>query len=255
VATIVDVPDGAALRFERDGRVELDGVSVARRCFRFHGAVFGGGGHAADFVYGDADDPARYGDRAGAFAVTSPIGDGFDPSPSLPHGEGLLAPLHLARTGARFAVFAGAGTFGLDRGGPDDSGVELAAPEPVAGFFDESVYEPDPAGETSFQVGFEWDERETYAVRVWLPRSFAALDRDGEPSIRELVRLELDRHRAGGVHVYVDFADPRWVLGTGVVRDLESEDALGIAVAGTEAWEAGATQPSGPLGPNPTPDQ
>ena len=40
VATIVDVPDGSKLRFERDGRVELDGASVARRSFRFHGAVF-----------------------------------------------------------------------------------------------------------------------------------------------------------------------------------------------------------------------
>ena len=251
LATIVDVPDGSKLRFERDGRVELDGASVARRCFRFHGAVFGDG-HPLDFVYADADadDAARFGDRAGAFSVTSPIDDGFDPAPSLPHGEGLLAPLHMARTGARFAVFAGAATFALDRG---EQGVVTTAPEPLAGFFDESVYEPDPAGETSFQIGFEWDERETYAVRVWLPRSFAALDRDGEPSIRELVRIELDRLRAAGVHVYVDFADPRWVLGTGVVRDMGSGDALGVAVAGTEAWDAGSPQPSGPLGPDPAP--
>lgn len=251
VTTIVDVPDGSALRFERDGRVELDGASVARRCFRFHGAVFGGGGHALDFVYADADDAARFGDRAAAFAVTRPIEDGFDPAPSLPHGESLLAPLRLARTGARFAVFAGAATFGLDRGG---AGVETTAPEPLAGFFDESVYQPDPAGEPSFEIGFEWDERETYAVRVWLPRAFAALDAEGEPSVRELVRLELDRHRAAGVHVYVDFADPRWVLGTGVVRDLGSEDALGVAVAGTEAWDSSSTQPSGPLGPDPSPE-
>lgn len=250
VATIVDVPDGSRLRFERDGRVELDGTSVARRSFRFKGAVFGGGGHPADFVYADADDDDdRFGDRAGVYAVTSPVDDAFDPAPSLPHGDTLLAPLRLARTGARFAVFVGAGTFGLDRGEPD--GVETAAPEPIAGVFDETVYLPEPGGEPSFQIGFEWDERETYAVRVWLPASFAALDRDGEPSVRELVRLQLDRHRAAGVHVYVDFADPRWVLGTGVVRDLESDDALGIAVAGTEAWDDDAAQPTGPLEPGP----
>jgi hypothetical protein len=250
VATIVDVPDGAKLRFERDGRVELEGTSVARRAFRFHGAVFGEGGHPADFVYADADDPARFGDRAGAFAVTNPVDDAFDPGPSLPHTDALLAPLRLTRTGGRFTVFAGVGTYGLDHG---DGNVVLTAPEPLAGFFDESVFEPDTAGEPSFEIGFEWDERETYAVRVWLPRAFGALDRDGEPSVRELVRLELDRHRAAGVHVYVDVTDPRWVLGTGIVRDLDSDDALGVAVAGTEAWEDDAGQPSDPLGSAPSP--
>jgi hypothetical protein len=142
----------------------------------------------------------------------------------------------------------GVGTYARDGG---DARIVLTAPEPLAGFFDESVFEPDPAGEPSFQIGFEWDERETYAVRLWLPRAFGALDRDGEPSVRELVRLELDRHRAAGVHVYVDVSDPRWVLGTGIVRDLDSDDALGVAVAGTEAWVDDARQPSDPLGPAP----
>jgi hypothetical protein len=250
IATIVDVPDGSKLRFERDGRVELDGASVARRCFRFSGAVFATGGHPKDFVFADADAAERFGDRAAVFSVTRPIGDGFDSEPSLPHGDPLLPPLKLARAGARFAVFVGAGAFGLDRGAGD---VVTAAPEPVAGFFDESVYQPDPAGVQSFQIGFEWDERETYAVRVWLPQSLANLDRDGEPSIRELVRVLLDRHRSAGVHVYVEFTDPRWVLGTGIVRDLDGEDALGIAVAGTEAWTDEIGQPTGPLGSNPNP--
>jgi hypothetical protein len=244
VATIVDVPDGSKLRFERDGRIELDGASVARRCFRFHGAVFAGAGHPNDFVFADAAAPVAYGDRAGTYAVTSPIGDGFDPGPGLPHGDGLLTPLQLARKGSRFAVFAGAGVFARDA----DATVDLAAPEPIAGFFDESVFEPGPGGEPSFEIGFEWDERETYAVRVWLPSALAALDREGEPSIRELVRVLLDRHRAAGVHVYVEFTDPRWILGTGIVRDLDSEDALGIAVAGTEAWTDDTGQPTGPLG-------
>jgi hypothetical protein len=249
VATIVDVPDGSELRFERDGRVELDGASVARRSFRFHGAVFAAGGHPKDFVFADEAAEGSFGDREGRYAVTSPIGDGFDPAPGLPHGDGLLAPLHLARTGARLAVFVGAGVFARDRG----EGVDLAAPEPLAGFFDETVYEPDSAGAHSFEIGFEWDERETYAVRVWLPQALQALDREGEPSLRELVRMLLDRHRAGGVHVYVEYTDPRWILGTGIVRDLESDDALGIAVAGTEAWTGDTTQPSGPLGGAPGP--
>jgi hypothetical protein len=244
VASIVDVPDGSQLRFERDGRIELDGASVARRCFRFHGAVFAGGGHPNDFVFADSADEDAFGDRAGRYAVTSPISDGFDPNPGLPHGDGLLTPLHLARKGSRFAAFVGAGVFAREQEGT----VDLAAPEPVAGFFDEAVYQPDPNGEPSFQLGFEWDERETYAVRVWLPSAFRSLDNAAEPSIRELIRLLLDRHRAAGVHVYVEFTDPRWILGTGIVRDLESDDALGIAVAGTEAWTDDTGQPTGPLG-------
>jgi len=80
-------------------------------------------------------------------------------------------------------------------------------------------------------------------VRVWLPEAFAALDGPDDPSLREVVRLLLDRHRAAGVHVYVEYADPRWVLGTGVVRDLVSDDALGQVVAGTEAWDDTTAQP------------
>jgi hypothetical protein len=172
--------------------------------------------------------------------VTAPLDDALDPAPSFPHHDGLLRPLTLDRAETRFAVFVGAGTFGSVAGTTD----VMAAPEPVAGHFDEAVFLPDPGGAPSFEVGFEWDEREAYAVRVWLPRAFAGLDTADEPSLREVVRLLLDRHRAAGVHVYVEYADPRWVLGTGVVRDLDSDDALGQVVAGTSAWEDDTEQPA-----------
>ena len=166
--------------------------------------------------------------------MTSPITDGFDPSPALPHGDGLLTPLQLARKGSRFAVFVGAGVFGRDqrrRGrstSPRPSRSRASSTSPSSS--------PTRPATPSFEIGFEWDERETYAVRVWLPTAFAALDRDGEPSSASSIRILLDRHRAAGVHVYVEFTDPRWILGTGIVRDLDTDDALGIAVAGTEAW-------------------
>ena len=249
IATTVTVPAGATLRFERDGRVELDGSSVARRSFVFHGAVFAEpGAHVKDFVFADADDEAT-GDRIGTFAVTTPLDDAFDPSPSFPHGDGLLRPLRLDRAETRFAVFVGAGVFGgVDRGAGD----VLAAPEPIAGFFDETVFQPDPAGTPSFEIGFEWDEREAYAVRVWLPFALQQLDREDEPTMKDVVRTLLDRHRAAGVHAYVEYADPRWILGTGLVRDLDSDDALGVVVAGTEAWTDDTSQPSpGPVGPTP----
>ncbi len=89
-------------------------------------------------------------------------------------------------------------------------------------------------------------------MRVWLPAAFAALDVANSPTLREVVRLLLDRHRAAGVHVYVEHADPRWVLGTGVLRDLDSDDALGVVVAGTGAWSDDSAQPTpGPGGPTP----
>ena len=70
--------------------------------------------------------------------------------------------------------------------------------------------------------------------------------------MRDVVRTLLDRHRAAGVHVYVEYADPRWILGTGIVRDLDSDDALGVVVAGTEALDRRHEQPSpGPVGPTP----
>jgi hypothetical protein len=246
IATTVSVPDGSTLRFERDGRVELDGTSVAGRSYVLRGAVFAAAADAVNaFVFADStvDDDAnaeRFGDRAGRYVVTSPLAGAFDPSPAFPHLDGLLVPLRLSQATTRFAVFVGAGVFaGLD----GDGRPVPAAPEPIAGYFDESVYQPDAAGTPSLAVGFEWDEREAYAVRLWLPFAFAQLDATGEPTLREVVRLLLDRHRAAGVHVYVEHADPRWVLGTGITRDLDSDDALGLVVAGTETWADDIDQP------------
>lgn len=241
------VPDGALLRFERDGRVELDGTGVARRCYVISGAVFAQpGGHPQDFVFADAEHLPAGGHgtpeagRVGHFAVTRPVADAFDDVPSLPHTDGLLRPLRLARGQTRFAVFVAAGAYaGVDEVGQP----QPASPHPVAARFDESVFRPDPAGPSSLEIGFAWDEREAYAVRLWLPAAFAALDVEGESSLREVVRLLLDRHRAAGVHLSVAYADPRWVLGTGVLRDLDSDQALGVLVAGTQAWVDGTDQP------------
>ncbi len=91
---------------------------------------------------------------------------------------------------------------------------ELAAiPSLLAGMFDESVWawETSPT-EASAKVGFEWEEREPFSVKVWLPHRFGELDAAGTPAVRERVRLLLDRHRAAGVHVYVTTEET--VLGT-----------------------------------------
>ena len=249
------VGDGATLRFERDGRVESDGTSVVRTCFTFRGAVFAdvASDHPKDFLFDDEavppvpEVPRPEGDRRGVFAVTQPPDDAFDPAPSLPHSDGLLSAVQLGRRDTRFAVFVGAGTYAAELG---PGVIRTAAPDPVAGYFDDSVFLPDPPpdGAPSFELGFEWDEREAYAARLWLPLEFQSLDRDGEVPAREVTRGLLDRHRAAGVHLYVEYADPRWTLGTGVIRDVDTESALGVVVAGTEAWEDATEQP-GAAGP------
>ena len=240
----VTVPAGEDLRFERDGRVTLSASSVAGKAWRFRGAVFADEAmtHAKDFVW--ADD-ASAGDRAAAFAVTEPIPDAFDPTPSLPHAEPLVAPLVLAAGESRWAVFVGAATYWGRSGDEDTPGDVTPAPRSLAGFFDETVFAPDPAdsGTHAFEIGFEWDEREPFAVRVWLPLTLADLDGPDETPVRERTRGLLDRHRAAGVHVRVEYADPRWILGAGNLRDLETDEALGVVVSGTSTWQDGTAQP------------
>ena len=98
------------------------------------------------------------------------------------------------------------------------------------------------AGDPSLRIGFAWEEREPFAVRVLLPRRFSVLDDEAGTRVREPLRRLLDRHRAAGVDVRVEYADPRWALGTGVVRD-EPDEAIGTVLAGTELWPDGTPQP------------
>ena len=220
VATVT-VPDGEDLRFERDGRVTLSARAWRGAAARFHGAVFADDAmaHANDFVFADADAPRRPARRPGdgRFAVTSPIADAFDPAPSLPHARPLVAP---ARCSPRRVPLGGLRAAPATSAAGRATRARSTSPPPpaaCAGFFDESVFAParPDGGAPSFEIGFEWDEREPFAVRVWLPRAFAALDGPDEPPVRERARCLLDRHRAAGVHVYVEYADPRWILGAG----------------------------------------
>jgi hypothetical protein len=86
-------------------------------------------------------------------------------------------------------------------------------------------------------------EREAFAARLWLPRRLAELDIEQGATVAESVRLLLDRFRAAGVHLYVRYADERWVLGTGLLRDLDTADGLGVVIAGTALWSDEIEQP------------
>lgn len=246
------VAAGSTLRFEADGRATVGATSVTRQCWRFDGAVFADDGApsaADDFCWSHADTEPPAGSRGARFSVATPV-DAFTRSTSLPHADDLLRPLSLPTGESRWATFVGAGAFA---GRADDADV-LPQPDFFTARWDAVVLEPDrsPEGAPSLSLGWEWEEREPFALRVWLPTRYADLDveagssvsdPDRLPPVREVVRTLLQRHRAAGVHVYTDYADPRWILGTGVLRELDTDDALGLVVAGTEAWDDNTAQP------------
>jgi hypothetical protein len=211
--------------------------------------------HPLDFVWGDAANPPAYGDRAGTFPVTAPIPDAFEAGASFPHPEGLLPAESMVVGETRFAFFVGEGHFG----GPPDG---FAVPAPASAFASGvlandvitrgSVFAagPDPLAPAA-KIGFAWQEREPFAVRVWLPQFFGLYDppppagasANSRPPLSERLRRLLDRHRAAGIHVYVCYADDRWSLGSGVLRDTSSADPLGTVISGTALWPDGTPQP------------
>jgi hypothetical protein len=236
VAFVGSVPDGQELRFESDGRVTLEGASVARSSYAFRGAVFASAGaaHATDFVFAPA---AAGSDRAATFAVTEPIPDAFEPGAVFPHAEGLLEGAEMSLGESRWAFFVRSAHFGREA----PAAPELAQPVFAAAVFDESVFEP--GTDAAAAVGFAWQEHEPFAATLWIPARFAAFDADGEVPVRERVRLFLDRYRGTGIHIYAKYEDDEWSLGSGLLRDLGATDPRGTVVVGTRLWPGDAVQP------------
>ena len=237
VAFAGTVPDGDELRFESDGRVTMGGADVTPSAFTFRGAVFGDAEAAVpgrEFVF-DGDGAEGQGPLA-TFAVTEPLAEAFGPG-SPPHSGALLTAATMALGESRWAYFVRVAHYG-------GTGETLAIPGFEAGVFDESVFDAagDPV-EPAGAVGFSWQEREPFAFTLWIPQRFQALDVEGALPLAERVRLVLDRHRPAGVHAYVKYADDRWSLAAGVLRDLDSADARGIVVVGTSLWPGGTPQP------------
>ena len=234
-----NVPDGAELVFEYQGRVVLGNDDVTGNAFTFTGGVFADATetHPADWVFAtdgaDSDtDPA--GDRRATWVITRPISDGFDQLPSIPHG-GTVSGLPLPLAESRWACFVRLAHFGNDP--------RAAITRNNAGRFDESVFDGSPIDPFA-SIGFRWEEREPFSVRVVLPQRLALVDDDRGSKLREPLRALLDRHRAAGVYLSVSYADPLWELGDGIARDPDSDEALGTVVAGTTLWPDGTPQPS-----------
>ena len=229
------VPDGEELRFESDGRVTLSGAGVARDSYAFRGGVLadGAASHPNDFRFSPSPE------REATYAVTEPVADAFEPTGAFPHAEGLLEGAAMSLGESRWAFFVRAAHYGRSAGSAAD---ELTEPVFEAAVFDESVFAP--GTEPSGAVGFAWQEREPFAATLWIPQRFTALDADGEPPVRERVRLFVERYRAAGVHVYAKYADDRWSIGSGLIRDLQSTDPRGTVVVGTRMWPPDTAGPT-----------
>ena len=171
--------------------------------------------HPKDFVFADADDPTRCSAtvRRPRWAPTRsrrPLADAFDAGAVVP-ARRWPARGRCSSTGPRRGSPCSWAP-GLRRPSmPTTAPTVLAAPEPVAGFFDESVFLPDPAG-----AAFVRDRLRMGRARGVRRPGLAAVRpptarRGRRAVVREVVRLLLDRHRAAGVHVYVEYADPRWI--------------------------------------------
>jgi len=237
-----DVPDGAELRFETSGRATLDGTDVTGSAWSFSGAVFASGAATLpgrDFVFAGE---GISGDRVARFVQTAPLPAALDPAAGFPHGAAAVGPLRLPLGESRWAGFVRVAHAGSPVSASPPPRTKRARFD-AAVFAERASIHGVSAGAPSMGVGFAWEEREPFAVRVLLPRRLRAIDDETGTQLRQPLRLLLDRHRAAGVDVRVEYADPRWTLGAGVVRDTEDE-ALGTVLAGTELWPDGTPQPN-----------
>jgi hypothetical protein len=229
---------GQVVRFRASGMVEVDGVEAGQFAVALDGGVYAdeAAAHGLDFVFGDLADAAAFGDRVACYAVCRPVAGALDAA--LPHGGGLSPPIHLRVGQTRLRFFVREAAFGSQADGD-----VAALPIFCAGIFDASLA-ADAADQPAADVGFDWRERQAYTCTLWLPRRFAVLDGTGQIPIRERIRVALDRFRPAGIYLAVDYADDRWTLGDGVLRDADSVEADGLISHGTSLWTTPIPEPA-----------
>jgi hypothetical protein len=214
------VPEGKDLVFSSEGKVTLDGADVTNMAFAWKGACFAGDDddllHPRDFVFdGPGADPAR---RA-TFAVATPAG-ALDPAFAFPTAGPALPMPGLSVGKTRFAFFVQEAHWSA-AAPPTPSGM----PRPHVGFLDGSVFAPASGadGPHAADVVLSWLDHEAYKVRVLIPQRFALVDHDG---ILAKVRRAVERVRAAGIEVVVDYIDDHWVLGLSAVSGETAEDPI-----------------------------
>jgi len=204
------VPDGLELVFATDGRAFLDGSEVTDRCRLYKGALFG-------------ESPFDASAKPHVFPVSAPehaLERNF-PRPTLtPSTELQTLRLQLGEADWQFDVEEGA----FDASAFDGCVFSLPADEAAR-----NIVPP------SAKVELQWREHEPFTVRLLIPSGLKTLETrllDGE-SLRALVRAGLERFRAAGIRLTVDWIDDKWVLDEGVIRDHAVEAGLGVTFDAT----------------------
>ena len=205
-----NVPDGAELVFTSDGRAYLDGAEVTDRCHVFKGGLFGSG------VFDDATAPHAY-----AVSVPDRALERNRPLPAIEPAAPLPAlRLLLGASDWQFDVEEGA----YDASGFDDCVFALPADDALRAALP-------PAAKLQLM----WREHEPFTARVLLPAALQSLEPvllEGA-SLRTLVRAGLERFRAAGIRLEVDWFDDTWVLDESVLRDQAVEAGLGVSFDST----------------------
>ncbi|KYG09200.1 hypothetical protein BE21_19260 [Sorangium cellulosum] len=232
------VPDTKELVLDRDGTATLDGADVAGHSWSFQGAVFAQDGEISPLDFAFTDDAGATPNGQGAtFATPIPFADAFDALAAWPHAAGVRLVQTLAVGATRWAFFVREAVYGTT----DAAGtVDLPAVAYfAAGVWDQSVFAGTPAPEAA-KLAFDWEEREPFAVRLFIPERFATLDDTASPPamppITAVVRGALERFRAAGIRLTVEYTSELWTLGEGVLRDIDSAEPEGTVVDGTRVW-------------------
>ena len=205
-----NVPDGVELVFTTEGRAFLDGAEVTEQCFVTKGALFDGA------IFNDATPPQVWVQSvpAGALNRNRPL-PALTPAAPLPTLRLLLGSSDWqfdVEEGAYNASSFDACVFAL----PADETARAALP---------------PAA----QVQLLWREHEPVTARLLLPAPLQSLEAAllSGTSLKALVRAGLERFRAAGIRLEVDWFDDTWVLDESVLRDHAAAAGLGVSFDST----------------------
>lgn len=233
------VPADKELVLDRDHSARLDGADVVGHTWGFQGGVFAvaNENHPLDFRFTDGSGAIPGAGQPATFAEPIPFADAFDATASWPHSAGFRPVPELAVGPTRWAFFVREAMFGTTNSAGT---VDIPATAYLsAGVWDQSVFAGSPSPDAA-RVGFDWEEREPYAVRILIPERLAALDDTadppGFPPITTVVRGAIERYRAAGIRLTVEYTSELWTLGEGVLRDVDSPEPEGIVVDGTKLW-------------------
>ena len=202
--------DGQKLVFTTDGTALLDGADVTAEAFHFKGGLFD-------------RSPLDPSEAVDSSVVTRPAGalDRNFPRPAFTP-EGSLPPLNLpfGETDWRFSIEEGA----FDASAFDRAVFKLPT--------DTAALNALPASGT---VELKWKEQEPFAVSILLPAKVKTLQEAGiiDQDINVLVRAGLEKFRAAGIRLDVDYYEDEWILGTSILEKLNAAAGPGVHFGGT----------------------